>query len=310
MKIAYIITVYHKPEQLVRLVKNLNADQAYFYVHLDKTKDISFFKSSFEEIAKVAKVKFLKREDSRWGRWGFTKAMLNGMEAAAKEKVPFDYIMTLSGQDQPIKSIQYINEFLTINHGKNFIEHFPMPNPEWNFGGMDRVEHYHFDFLGREYSYPPKKKLKSIRDKILNIMFKPVFKLPRVFPKGLLPYGGSCWFCITGSTMNFILEYLQKNPGYLKFQKYTYLADEIFFQTILLNSGNEKVINSIVNENLIHLEWLGERHLIVFKEPDFDKLAQSKKLFARKFDLEQDKVILDLVEQKLLKQNTHIIQVI
>lgn len=300
MKIAYIITVYHKPEQLVRLIRNLNTDYSYFYVHLDSTKDIALFQNSFYEVSRFAKIKFLKRQDSRWGRWGFTKAMINGLIEANKEKDPFDYIITLSGQDQPIKSNNYIEEFFEKNKNKNFIEHFPIPNPEWHYGGLDRLEHFHFDFLGREYAYPPKKKLKSVRDRILTKIYSTYFSLPRKFPAHLKPFGGSCWFCLTGDTIKYILNFLNENPDYMKYHKYTYLADEIFFQTILLNAKDEAILNSIENQNLIYLEWRGERHVVVFNKEDYHKLADSDKLFARKFDLDQDSQILNLVEQKLL----------
>jgi hypothetical protein len=133
--------------------------------------------------------------------------------------------------------------------------------------------------------------------------------LPRKFPEGLRPFGGSCWFCITGDTMKYILTYLKEQPEYMKYHRYTYLPDEIFFQTILLNSKDENIIQNIVNQNVIHIEWEGEKHVVVFKGNDFNQLEASDKLFARKFDLEHDAFILDLVEQKLLHQEIAAIDV-
>lgn len=305
MNIAYIITVYHKPNQIVRLIRNLNHEAAHFFVHLDKTKDIRNFKSAFNEIAGFAKVHFLKREDSRWGRWGFTQAMINGLLAIKACPVQFDYVFTLSGQDFPIKPNDYIFSFVEENSGKIFLEHFSMPCIDWNYGGMDRLEHYHFDFLGDEYAYPSKKKLKSFREIFMQQIFKRYFPLPRVYPKKINFFGGSCWFGMPIQTVEYILDYLSQNPDYLRFHKFTYLPDEIFFQTILLNSGRAEIIENIKNQNVTFLEWEGESFVRVFGMEDFSKLASSEKLFARKFDDEAETGFLDFIEEQLLKKIGH-----
>ena len=77
-----------------------------------------------------------------------------------------------------------------------------------------------------------------------------------------------------------------------------FIPDELFFQTILVNS---ELRNRIVNDDLRYIRWSatgsGPEVLLV---DDFDRLRHTESLFARKFDQGADGRILDLIEEHLL----------
>ncbi|NJN99140.1 MAG: hypothetical protein HC875_36125 [Anaerolineales bacterium] len=77
------------------------------------------------------------------------------------------------------------------------------------------------------------------------------------------------------------------------------MPDELFFQTVLLNSP---LRDTIVNDDLKHIQWSTptSAHPDIFSKEDFEKLNRSPKLFARKFDTKHDTVILDLIDQHIL----------
>jgi hypothetical protein len=56
----------------------------------------------------------------------------------------------------------------------------------------------------------------------------------------------------------------------------------------------------VVNEAVHHIEWVGGAHPRTFGVADFDRLASSGKLFARKFDADRDSAILDRIDRELL----------
>ena len=77
------------------------------------------------------------------------------------------------------------------------------------------------------------------------------------------------------------------------------MPDEIFFQTILLNSPFQRMA---VNDNLRYIEWPNpdSGSPVILCKGDFGKLISSPKLFARKFDVTVDADVLDLIDQEIL----------
>jgi hypothetical protein len=94
----------------------------------------------------------------------------------------------------------------------------------------------------------------------------------------------------------YVHDFVQHNHSYLRFFKYVDVPDEIFFQTIVLNSPFNA---SVVNDDLRFLEWRNPAVAggpAILQKQDFGKLMQSSKLFARKFDITHDAEILDMID--------------
>jgi hypothetical protein len=74
------------------------------------------------------------------------------------------------------------------------------------------------------------------------------------------------------------------------------VPDEIFFQTILMNSPHAE---NIINDDLRYLDWKDRNSgsPAVLSKTDLSNLLVSQKLFARKFDVKVEPKILDLIDQ-------------
>ena len=128
MKIAYIIHAYKLPEQLAKLVFSLASENTYFFIHIDKKVDIVAFKESLAKCS--ANIVWVEREYSNWGSINCIKAVLHGLFSALENKeLTFDYFYFLSGQDYPIKSRAYIEDFFEQNKETDFVKYFPSPRP-------------------------------------------------------------------------------------------------------------------------------------------------------------------------------------
>ena len=94
---------------------------------------------------------------------------------------------------------------------------------------------------------------------------------------------------------------MQTNKSFVNFFRYVDGPDEMFFQTLLLSSPLK---DRIVNDNLFFIDWENPNPTRprVFEKCDFERLVNSPKLFARKFDATRDSEILDLLEQKVLQE--------
>ncbi len=83
----------------------------------------------------------------------------------------------------------------------------------------------------------------------------------------------------------------------MRFFSKTYITDEVFFQTLLLNS---KYKDEITNNNLHLIDWSGPVDFpTIFKSKDINKIMASKELFTQKFDMTKDKAILDKIDKNI-----------
>jgi hypothetical protein len=294
-KIAYCLLVHKNPKQVSRLIRNIYSSSDFFYTNVfgnnsarenwkDELKE--FEGDNFFVVYKYAKA---------WGTVQLVNATLECMKKC--DCLDYDYFINLSGQCYPLKSIYSIKKFL---QDKNlaYMEVFEIPRgaPKgWGKrGGLNRLQ---FSY----YSNP----FFVLADILLNKISgstkyetKRLIRLPRInrqLPYKLKPYGGSTWFCLTKKHVDYILEYLRGKPDLLDFFRRTFAPDEIFFQTIIMNSPLK---DTVMNDNLRYIDWSkkGVPLPALLTIDDVDNLLSSSKLFARKFDIELDEEILDLID--------------
>lgn len=286
MKIAYIISAYKYPGQLVRLISRLDQEGATFFVHVDKKAADFVYQAVVEGTRPLPNVHFLKRYRCYWGGFGHVQATLEGFEEIFRRETSFDYAILLTGQDYPIKSNAYIRDFLLQNQGKSFLHHFPLPTTEWEDTGLARIENWHLRWFGRHLVVPGSL-LPGLR---------------RSLPEGLKPYGGSSYWCLARECVAYVYRFVRENPAYVRYFKTVDVPDEIFFQTILMNSPLAK---SVVNDDLHYVVWQvpdsGSPEILRLE--DFEQIARSPKLFARKFDATVDELVLDRIDLELVVDN-------
>jgi hypothetical protein len=273
MKTAHLILTHKNPAQLARLINILDHPSFDFYLHIDKKSDIIPFK----HLASKQNVFFIeKRTKIYWAGYGTIEATLNGFKEIPLEN--YDYINVISAQDFPLKSAEVIYQYISERNGKEFITCESIDD-EWS-EAAPRVRNYHFI----NWRIPGKFRLEKIANKILP---------QRKFPVDYKIVGRANWFTITTNAAKYILETLQQHPEIAKYFWYCWGADEFIFSSILYNSHFK---NNIVN-NLVYVDWSAKKaHPKVLLTEDFEALKNSDKLFARKFDMDTDSNIFNLLE--------------
>ena len=287
MEKAYIILAHQNMEQLNRLIKRLDDNSSTFFVHIDK-------KSPHIDLSSLFwlknKVHFIKRINTQWAGFSLVQATLNAMQVIKNIKREFGSITLLSGQDYPIKSNEYINDFLRHSEKKILIEYFEMPNYEkWSpGGGMYRLNKYFFGL--KEYQL--------FLSRSVNFLAGNFPFLQRRQPDNLKPYAGSQWWMMDMYALNYILDYIKKNPGYSIFHKATFAPDELFFQTILLNATDERIRKSILNDNKRFVRWQNSSlsHPEFLQRKDVPAMLNSDGLFARKLSLADHPEMFDIID--------------
>jgi len=277
MKTAHLILTHKNPQQLERLIKALQHEHVDFYIHIDKKSDIR----PFTYLTEHKNVFFVKNRTSiYWAGWGTIQATINGFEEILPKK--YDYINVISGQDFPLKSADYIYQYLLERKGKEFITCESMDDPGWNVG--PRVRNYHLI----NWRIPGKFRLEKLLNKILP---------KRKFPFDYEIVGRANWFTLSHDAAEYILNFLEKHPVIVRYFKFCWGADEFLFSTILYNSHfKDRIV-----DNLVYVDWSGPKsgHPKILGAEDFEKLKASDKLFARKMDMDKDSEIFTLLEKHI-----------
>jgi len=287
MKFAYIILAHKNPKQFSRLVNAISDDHVFVFVHVDRKSNLQEFKDELDGLRNV--VFCDKQIQVTWGGFGMIEATLELMRTMYSFVIQPDYVHLMSGLDFPLKTNAEIVRFFVENKGKNFLEAYKIPTPHLNEFGFNRI---HYKWFIEDEGYQKAAQLVEIQKQR---------NMKRLYFENIQPYNGSQWWSLTGECVQWIYETCK--PGYrlYDFYKYTFVSDEMLFQTMLKNSDWN---DTIVEDNLRNINWdEGPEFPKIWRTKDFERLKCSEKLFARKFDENVDNEIIKQIEKQLIKSN-------
>ena len=100
-------------------------------------------------------------------------------------------------------------------------------------------------------------------------------------------YGGSTWWSLSRETLQYVINYTKKEKYLINRMKYTFCPEELYFQTVIMNSDYSK---KVINNNLRYMDWNYRRvgkyssSPAVLNLSDLIHIKRSFYLFARKFE--------------------------
>lgn len=297
MKHAYCIIAHNEPIILQKLIESIDDDRNDIYLLIDKKTDHTIFTNIK---AHKSKLIYVPQIDIRWGDLSLIKAELILFEAASQQNT-YQYYHLLSGVDLPIKSQNYIHDFMDKNNGKEFVGY---ATSEFNKNDLQRKINYYYFFTKyyRSKSFLLRKITQIISSMLVHIQQALGYK--RSF--GIELKKGAEWISITHEFCSYLLT---KKEYILKTFKYIPCADEMFIQTILWQSPFRKNIykpNYEYESCLREIDWnRGKPYTWGIHEENINKdiqiLKNSEKLFARKFSSQNMNFINQIL--KLSKDN-------
>ena len=302
MQKNYLILAHKNPLQLGRMIERLDDGASKFFIHLDAKTPIESFAACLEG----GHIRFIEpRERCVWGDFSIVRATIHLMEAASKEQGVF---ILMSGQDYPIQSQGYINDFLESNKEFDFIEIEPLEEKWKPKMVKDKLEHYHIlhsEERGHSNCYAPFaycsvfQKLRTLTHLLKGRLSRKNFRLLCSLPKRVAPferqYAGSQFWAFSERTFYAVLHYIREHKAALEeYYKYTSSPDEIYFHSVLMHLvAKDSTIK--LKEQITYVNYFRKNN--VFITDDFEKLSSAKgKLFARKFDTDIDIEILNKLD--------------
>ena len=240
-----------------------------------------------EEIAAVLKKSnciFTERTDVTWGSYSQIHCEMVLLKEAVKTEHAYYHL--LSGMDLPIKSQDEIHSFFEKYEGLEFVDE---DLPEISQAALDRVKYVH-RFYG---------KAGSIKD-LLGAVSKKYQKFLGVDKTkkyhNIIFQKGRNWFSITHGLAAHVVE---QESWIKEVFGQSVCGDELFLQTVARNSRfSEKVCNpntmpEVPDTRYIDWERGSNNNPYIFREADYEELKNADALFARKFDLNVDKKIVE-----------------
>lgn len=284
MRVAHLIITYTNPAQTARMINRMQHPDFDFYIHVDAKFPIE----SHKEVAQIPNVYLIQnRVDVQWAAFSTIQAELNGLQEILNTGRSYDFISLMSGQDYPIKTAHYMQEFFEGKKGKLLLKYRAFSG-EWE-EGMNRVNRYHltdFKFRGQYFL-----------ERLINKLIKRTDQ-----PKGMKFYGSSMFWVISPEAAEYVLATVDRDPKMKRFFKFSWAPDEFLFQTILLNSPFS---SQVINENCHYYKHPPKTpNPKTFLLEDIDDILSSDRLYARKFDMNKEPKLLDEIDRYLEKQLT------
>lgn len=282
-EVAVLIMAHKNQKQLELLIDSLIGDFD-LYIHIDTKSTIN----KEELITKYPDVKFYSKYNVVWS--GYTQILCPLFLFREAYKNKYSFYILISGQDLPLISNEAIKQRLKADD-TSYVVSDRLPLPQWKLnGGFDRIQLYwESDITGNGLWS------KFMRKVIGNVKKNQrKYNIRRPLYKGIEYYGGSTWVILRQDATKHLLDFIDKNPKYLKKFRYSYCADELWLQTALGTSDCK-----IKNEHITYLDWAtGPEYPRTLRMEDFDKIINSSHFFARKFDMDVDNEVIHKVLER------------
>ena len=285
MRNAYLILAHNEWGLLNILLSCLDDERNDIYVHIDR-KVATMPRLHTEK----AGLRILgNRVDVRWGDLSMVEAEYALFEEALK-KGGYDYYHLLSGVDLPLKSQDYINDFLEKNKGKEYIGYtLTQITPEV----VRKVQRWHL--------FPKDFRKRSGAKRIIRAGFLRIQEVLGIRRnKGIDFKKGSQWCSISEDMARY---FVSRKDWVMKVFRHTFCSDEIVMQTLCWESPYRKNLYCTTDDGRGCLRAIGWRNgeLVDWCEKDYAMLSESDAIFARKFNSSDMSFIRRIIEL----QQTH-----
>lgn len=288
---AYLIMAHSHPEQLLRLVRFLDAPENDIYLHIDR-KAAGFDLNALKQSCRHSRVQLLPRKRLAWGGSSLTACEIALLRRAVRGR--YDYYHLLSGSDIPLRPLAEISRFFDDHMGEEFIavNREATASP----GIYGRISQYYLlqNLVGRRGT-GLNASLWELQLILVNIQKKLGIDRSRHLPLRLGK--GSQWFSVTHAFACHVLNtYDRTLRAAFRLSKG---SDELLMQTVILNEPSFRPRLS-GRGNLRLIDWSRSPDgcsPYTFTAEDYDFMIRSGRLWARKVSPDTDRRIIDMIYQ-------------
>lgn len=286
---AILILAHKNVQQVVELSRKLNSNFN-VYIHFDKKMTLD---DNCLKILENENIKYISQEDVKWGSWSIVRATIALMNLALSDK-DNRYFHLISGQDWPIINSQEIYDFFE-DKNSIYMERYSADRVKKSHEEIINWQkyYYYYDVINRRKLYG--KIFHRLTVKLQGLLKINKFKKLKI---NLDIYAGSQWGSLPRDAVEFALDYLDSHENVYKMFETGFCSDEFWLPTILANSS--KFRNRYENYNYHFIKWTEQHgsYPAILDENNFIELRQSKAFFARKFDADISRKLIEKLESE------------
>jgi hypothetical protein len=285
---AFLIMAHKNFEQVSLLLQLLDDARFDIYLHIDKNV-ATFPRESLHKSVDKSNLTLLHDVGVVWGDPSQIRCEQALLDAAMSSGKQYSYLHLLSGQDLPLKSNDEICCFFEKHQGKQFVS----INHSDVDGSLtpDELSRFHtYRFFAKRGRQRPWREIGDILSHAQMLL-----GINRDRSCTIKHGKGANWFSITGDFAQYVLDQWPLVENH--FMSHTLCCDELFLQTVLLNSpfSSDRFIpefNNNPRQTMRSIDW-NRGAPYTYRLSDFDELMNSDCLFARKFDTTVDAQIVE-----------------
>jgi Core-2/I-Branching enzyme len=298
VSVAYVVTSYRYPEQVLRLARTLRAGSpdAPLLIHHDDRRS----QLDVAALAGLGGVQLVRPPTAvAWG-WASQLEMLLRCFAWALERVAFDWLVVLSGQDYPIRPLAEIERDLLDSPYDGYVEGIEVCPPRWTRGELDEFSRRYF------YRHRPIRNPGAVLRRAI-MAARPAL-LVREMPWGVVlgrrcatPFSpalpcrrGADWLSLSRRSVEVVVRAAQTRPELMRHYRRTVLPTESFPHTVL---HAEPTLRLSSDTRRFTLWPSRSAHPAPLTVADLDRILGSSADFARKFDPTIDPVVIDELDR-------------
>ena len=321
MKIAYLINCHKNIKHVARLAHRLHSENNHIYIHVDKKVSEEIYKSLFSytsdlEYCFISEMRIDGKLDDR-SLVDIVMHLISFAKNVAQQKsIHYSYYANMSGQDYPIKPMQYIHNKLKISYPAVFMLCRDSSQAACVSRKFNRNK-----ALIRYRNWTLKRKITVVRKALqaLGIIARKILKFfgktaaQRIVKKGWNYYQGSAWWILSDIVIDSIeKEYNSPNEFSRIMIDESTTPEETYFQSLIMHNllseehplNNQEIklldfktyvdFGNLSNRPIVH-------HPYILTINDYTSLLESDCWFARKFDDTIDSSIIDKIDKYLLE---------
>jgi hypothetical protein len=274
MRQVILIHAHRDIGQLNALVAQLLDDDFLIFVNVDAKSAIDV--KALHSAARLVH----PRIDIHWGQISQVEATLHSMRQVVAEAGAFDKLLFISAQDAPLLPNGRLKHELAALAGSELLDCVPAGPGGWDCAG--RYQYFHNGGA-----------LTALAFRVLNRAMR-ACKVQRAMVNGWQPWAGSSWWALSRGCVESIVAQVAADPALLRFFRKVDCPDEMFFQTLVMNSPFRQ---RVLPNNFRHIQWTAgsTRSPKVLDAADFDRIAAAPAHFCRKLEPHASAALLPLL---------------
>lgn len=204
------------------------------------------------------------------------------------------YFHLLSGQDYPLRPLNDFLSFFSHTQCKGYVNCKRLPCDTTDNGTYYRIQHFVLsDYINTKDAVGKRKVWKFVEWQKRHGIKR---RIPDYFD---YLYGGSAWFSISRELAQYLIGYTKKQSDFYRRMRFTYIPEEIYVPTVLLNSPYRN--NIIGNNNCRTVIWRNEgvdcSPIDITKDIFYRLFTNPIGFFSRKFNPAASNEVMDMIDK-------------